>query len=318
MILLILSAPLLKGIPQLDEVRTVNRVSRRRWVYSTTVVALVAALVVSLTAEAQQSLQSPVSQLLAAPRDSGLNVAPVYEGWEPNADGTVRLYFGYMNRNWKEELDVPIGVANFFEPGLADRGQPTHFLPRRHKQVFSVVVPGDFSGPLVWTLSIHDVTERVTASLALTQRISASKDPSTSNAPPRITVPTSQTITLPQPAVLSVAVTDDGLPKPQIAGSGAPGAEVQSSTAQGLSVRWAKYRGPGQVTLATPTAVVEGGKVATATTFTEPGLYVIQVTAYDGSLAATSDGSSIPGFACCWANELIMITVKPAQTPGSR
>ena len=71
--------------------------------------------------------------------------------------------------------------------------------------------------------------------------------------------------------------------KPQIAGSGVPGEEVQSSTAQDLSVRWAKYRGPGQVTLATPTAVVEGGKVATVATFAEPGLYVIQVTAYDGS-----------------------------------
>src|SRR5688572_25977589 len=77
-------------------------------------------------------------------RDSGQGVGPVFEGWDSNPDGTFSLYFGYMNRNWKEQVDIPVGPGNFFEPGARDRGQPTHFLPRRQKQVFSIVVPKDF------------------------------------------------------------------------------------------------------------------------------------------------------------------------------
>ena len=61
---------------------------------------------------------------------TGQNVVPVYEGWEQNADGTFNLVFGYFNRNWEEELDVPVGPDNILEPGGSDHGQPTHFLPQ--------------------------------------------------------------------------------------------------------------------------------------------------------------------------------------------
>src|SRR5687768_11284508 len=75
---------------------------------------------------------------------TGFNVAPVYEGWEQNADGSYNLVFGYFNRNWDEWIDTPIGVANSIEPGGPDQGQPTHFMPRRNQFVFSVRVPKDF------------------------------------------------------------------------------------------------------------------------------------------------------------------------------
>jgi hypothetical protein len=244
--------------------------------------------------------------MLQAPRDSGLGMAPVYEGWDLNPDNSIRLYFGYMNRNHKENLDIPVGAANAFSPGAADRGQPTHFLPRRHKQVFSINVPAGFSGPLVWTLTFRGVTERVSVSTAPAQRISPSKDPSTGNTPPRITMPASQTITFPQAAAFSITVEDDGLPKP--AGT--------SSAAASLSVKWAKYRGPGEVTFDAPGAAVKGGIATTRATFSEPGVYVIQAVADDGSIAATSDGSSIPGSACCWANVLWTVTVKSPQPPS--
>ena len=35
------------------------------------------------------------------------------------------MWFGYMNRNFEEVLDLPVGPDNKFEPGAADRGQPT-------------------------------------------------------------------------------------------------------------------------------------------------------------------------------------------------
>src|SRR5437763_4421689 len=75
---------------------------------------------------------------------SGQGVAPVYEGFDINPDGTFNMWFGYMNRNFEQQLDVPIGTGNRFEPGPADRGQPTHFDPRRRKDIFRVVVPKDF------------------------------------------------------------------------------------------------------------------------------------------------------------------------------
>src|SRR5690348_9598792 len=47
---------------------------------------------------------------------SGQSVVPSYEGWHPNADGTIDLWFGYLNLNWQEELDIPVGPSNLIEP----------------------------------------------------------------------------------------------------------------------------------------------------------------------------------------------------------
>ena len=78
------------------------------------------------------------------PFQSGQGITPSFEGWFRNPDGTTSLSFGYMNRNYKEELDIPIGPNNRVEPGAQDQGQPTHFLPRRQTGIFTVVVPKDF------------------------------------------------------------------------------------------------------------------------------------------------------------------------------
>src|ERR1700741_1020807 len=88
-------------------------------------------------------LPSASGQLAQIRHSSGQGVAPVYEGYDMNPDGSFNMWFGYMNRNYEEELDLPVGPDNRFEPG-GDRGQPTHFVARRHKDVFKVVVPKDF------------------------------------------------------------------------------------------------------------------------------------------------------------------------------
>ena len=96
----------------------------------------------------------------------GQPVSPSYEGWTPNEDGSFTLYFGYMNSNWLEEFDVPIGPDNAVEPGGPDQGQPTHFYPRRNPFLFTIRVPKDFGDKdLVWTLTTNGVTERAYASL---------------------------------------------------------------------------------------------------------------------------------------------------------
>src|SRR5262245_23793426 len=193
----------------------------------------------------QQSKPAPSATVpLTDPRrDYGQNVAPVYEGWEPNPDGTISLYFGYMNRNWKEEVDVQIGSNNFFEPGPQDRGQPTHFLPRRHKQIFSIVVPKDFprDRTLTWTLNLRGRLERVPASLKPEQQIDVSRETASGNQRPKIDVGRDLTASAGEPITITVSVTDDGVPKARgHAVNGDP-----PNVLAGPNVRWSKYRGPG-------------------------------------------------------------------------
>jgi hypothetical protein len=97
---------------------------------------------------------------------SGQELSPAYEGWMPNADGSFTMYFGYMNTNWQQELDIPVGIDNAIEPGGPDQGQPTHFYPRRSPFLFTVKVPKDFgTKELIWTLKANGRTEKAYASL---------------------------------------------------------------------------------------------------------------------------------------------------------
>jgi hypothetical protein len=97
---------------------------------------------------------------------SGQSVSPAYEGWWANEDGSFTLFFGYMNSNWQQEFEIPIGADNDIEPGGPDQGQPTHFYPRRNPFLFTIRVAKDFGNKeLIWTLTANGKTERAYASL---------------------------------------------------------------------------------------------------------------------------------------------------------
>ncbi len=166
--------------------------------------------------------------LAAQTYSRGQNVAPAFEGWERNEDGSFSFLFGYMNRNWLEELDVPVGEHNGFSPGPADRGQPTHFLPRRNRFVFKVRVPADWGDKeLVWTLTANGATERAYASLrpdyvvdnmvfmSETGALGAgySNAETRGNEPPTITLegPAERLTTVGAPVTITALVEDDGL-----------------------------------------------------------------------------------------------------------
>src|SRR5437867_6257819 len=162
--------------------------------------------------------QTTASQLVNLHHWTGQAVAPVYEGFDINADGSFNMWFGYMNRNYEEEVDIPVGPDNAFEPG-GDRGQPTHFTPRRHKDVFKVTVPKEFGdGTLVWKLKAHGQTEQVIATIKPVWQIDrlrttrgGNSEKVSSNLPPVVNVAiTNQVATS---ATLTVSATDDGLPK---------------------------------------------------------------------------------------------------------
>ena len=163
---------------------------------------------------------------------SGQSVQPIFEGWQPNPDGTFSFLFGYLNRNYEEEPFISIGGDNTFEPGPADRGQPTHFYPRRQQFVFAVTVPSDWGKKeLVWTLTHGGQKSTAVASLApiwmLEEGVWKANRGSgingrTSrevpiNTPPTVTVVGNDnvTITLPQTLTLTVVASDDGRPGPR-------------------------------------------------------------------------------------------------------
>ncbi len=114
-----------------------------------------------------------VGLALAAPTEgqirysSGQNAAPIFEGWQKNADGTISMVFGYLNRNYEEELDIPLGDANRCEPGPLDCGQPTHFLTRRQRFVFRVTLPRDWPRDrrLSWLLTSRGKTDTARGTL---------------------------------------------------------------------------------------------------------------------------------------------------------
>lgn len=162
---------------------------------------------------------------------SGQHVEVAFEGWRPNDDGTFNFMFGYMNENWLEEPNVSVGENNFFSPGDADRGQPTHFLPRRNRFTFEVTVPADFGDrELVWTLSVNGVERKAYATLkddylvdnmviaSETGSLGAgtSSPESRSNTPPVLTVQGDdiRTVRVGEALSLQTLLLDDGLPTP--------------------------------------------------------------------------------------------------------
>jgi hypothetical protein len=243
---------------------------------------------------------------------SGQDIQPYFEGWIHNADGTFDLVFGYFNRNWQEELAIPTGPANAVEPGGADRGQPTYFLPRRQGWVYRLRVPGDFGKQVVtWTITANGKTQKAYGELLpveeITERIIMTRgnlnpgdgDP---NMPPAITIAPSGAPAAKAPVVLTATVSDDGLPKPRPVAPPKPvtpgdataiTAQANSSVVarpRGLTVSWMQIRGPAKIRFdpagATPVA---NGKADVTARFDQRGTYVVRATANDGALSTRTD-----------------------------
>jgi hypothetical protein len=209
----------------------------------------------------------------------GQHVEPAYEGWRPNADGTFSFMFGYMNENWTEQPDAAIGDSNSFSPGDADRGQPTHFLPRRNRFTFEVVVPSDWGErELVWTLNVNGVERKAYATLkddylvdnmviaSETGSLGAgtSSPESRANIAPTVTIQGDdiRAAQVGEEISFVAQVVDDGLPaarRESTIEAGAlmrrmmrPPTRITVGKVNGLFLSWNKYRGPGNVTFDPP------------------------------------------------------------------
>jgi hypothetical protein len=236
---------------------------------------------------------------------TGQNIAPEFEGWEHNPDGTYSMVFGYLNRNYEEELDIPVGPNNNVALAAGaggDRGQPEHFYPRRQRFLFKVVVPADWdkTQKVVWTLTSHGRTDRASGWLQpeweLSEDVIAENNgggvPDPANKPPALTTSSDQTITLPAVATVTASATDDGLPKPYRRAPSNPDRDSAPPRPRGVQLKWIQYRGPGKVTFDPATSEVIYGKpvdLSSKVSFGAPGIYVLRATAFDGQLYTSRD-----------------------------
>src|SRR5262245_30752347 len=234
----------------------------------------------------------------------GQNVAPAFEGWERNPDGTFNLVFGYLNRNYDEEVDIPIGPNNSIDLGGPDRGQPTHFYPRRQRFIFKVGVPKDWdkNRKVTWTLTAHGRTDMAKGWLQPEWELNPDVYSENNgggvleegNQPPVVEGSPAQTVVLPNSLTLRVSAFDDGLPKPRrqapssAAATPDTGPDAGLSTldpntrrrrADGLRIRWIQYRGPGKVTFdpgGVPAVYGKPVDLTTKVTFSAPGTYLLR------------------------------------------
>lgn len=213
-------------------------------------------------------------------------ISPAFEGWWQNEDGSYKLFFGYMNANWEQEFDIPIGPDNYFTlsgAGVqddlskdfysfasADYGQPTHFYPRRNPFLFTVDVPADFGQQeLVWTLTTRGKVHRAYATLksdyiidpqVISTEIGGDfgslADSLRTNISPELKVEgeVRRTVRAGQTLELAAIANDpDNLPArrtPRVPTTPEqlyrPPSSIVASSGPGLRFSWSVYRGPAQ------------------------------------------------------------------------
>lgn len=251
----------------------------------------------------------------------GDSVTPAFEGWWTNPDGSFSILVGYFNRNLKQEVDIPVGPNNRIEPGGPDRGQPTHFYPRRNWGVFTFTVPKDTpkTQKFTWTIVANGKQTQVPLSLDPLWEISPFSEVGVGNTPPVVSfTPNGPTVQGPKPMIQEATVTlPDTLSLPIWVADDAKTAVPQQKRLPAVNITWSKFRGPGPVKFSAEKPALEKttegpaqaefmGKATVTATFTQPGEYMLRVVANDYS----GDGGL--GFQCCWTNAMIKVTVKPA------
>ena len=280
------------------------------------------ALAVAASA-ARLAAQLPGGRPLTPPGPTGEFVAPYFDGWFKNPDGSRTFSFGYLNRNTDPQLgviEIPIGPDNFIEPARYNGLQPEHFRVvnyggfsgPRERGTFAVTVPPDFQGDVVWTIrspngyvaSVPGRARSVAYELGLTPQAAGSLRPlvrlsengQVGWGPIGITLDQVQTAKVGVPLTLSVWGQDRGERAPT-----------------GMNMTWQKHQGPvgGGVkfepaTLRLPMDGADAGKGTTAVTFDKPGEYVLRVRVDNFTIYDSSFGNM-----CCWSNGYVRVRVTP-------
>ena len=281
------------------------------WSYRAAAVVAVGAITVAFVMTVAFAASSQVPGTV---RDFGRPVAPMFEGWYRNADGTATILLGFFNPNTMQTVELPIGDLNRFSPGPEDRGQPTHFPPGRSWGVLSIQVPGDFDGDLTWMLTANDQPTSIPVHLNAPYFIEPLRDAADGNEPPTIRfaadgeafsgppvgIAHSLSATAGTPLELRVWTSDVKPP----ASDHAP----RRFRRPALTLRWHRHRGPAEIEFDEPTHRFQDSadqNPTTTVTFGTPGEYWLRAEVLD----ETGVGGS--GFQCCWTSALVRVSVSP-------
>ena len=256
----------------------------------------------------------------------GQRVAPFFDGFYENPDGTITLSFGYSNFNREQTIEIPLGPDNFIEPKEYDGRQPTSFpiVPGsgpagarrdRERGVFTVTVPATFKGDVVWTLRHAGQTHKVPGRIEDRRLRPALADGERIH--PAAAAFHGRRAIRPrpgrhrEPAVAGHgrhAVVGDHLDEGrQQAYRRDPRSRSAGPSANAINVNWYKHSGPGPVTFDPPKSSLKEleGTATSAITFAQPGTYMLRVRADNFGRVDTSAGNQ-----CCWTNGYIRVSVK--------
>ncbi len=261
---------------------------------------------------------------LAPNPPTGQPVAPFFEGWYANDDGTFTFSFGFFNLNMEEIVEIPIGPNNFVEPAEFDGMQPTHFPsdPRRDRGVFTVTVPASYADErrVVWTLTANGVTHAVPArvgfsALQLDYRAKAMgsvapvirfdpEGPEGTHLKGLWSEPRETTVGTP----LELTVWAEEI-------SERSDADVVNADVS-MEVTWFKHQGPAAEVVFAPDSLMienQSGQVTATATFTAPGEYVLRARVDNWEANDSSGGDQ-----CCWTNGWVRVTVRSEPGLGAR
>lgn len=271
----------------------------------------------------------PLAQL----QSKGDLVAPFFDGWIANDDGSVTMVFGFMNRNTDELVDIPLGPNNYIEPAQFDGAQPSHFPVYkrrgfqgiRERGAFAVTVPADMAGTeVVWTLThaghsysipgratstAYEMSrlERALGSFLPAVRFNMNGEESTDREgiyAPQVTA------SVGKPVTLSAFVQDRGNRRQY---------EELDSFYFPVGTEWILHQGPaipefdhaavtgrdrGESGEESMSSSGDWAETKTQVTFSEPGDYVIRLRV-DNFMAPDSQFDN----QCCWSNAYVPVKV---------
>lgn len=297
---------------------------------------LVSPLLMGLLAAAPLHAQLPErlqNYPLATRGATGEPVAPMFNGWIANEDGSTTMIFGFANQNRTDIVDVPLGPNNKLEPAQFQGAQPTHFpvysrggfVGIQERGAFGVTLPADMAGTeVIWTLTsggnTYSVPGRATspayelsageaAAGSLKPAIRFSEDGPESVDPVGIYAEP-KVVTAGEALTLSALIQDRGN----------RGGYADTQLYYDLGTFWALHQGPAKPEI--ENAEIRGRtrarenpgnpnsndwtEVSTQVTFPEPGEYIIRLRV-DNFQAPDSQFDNV----CCWSNAYFPVTVNP-------
>ena len=260
---------------------------------------------------------NPSAQVPSVVREFGAPVAPMFEGWYGNPDGTASILVGFFNPNQRQTVDLPVGALNSFSPGPEDLGQPTHFPPGRSWGVLTIQVPGDFNGDLTWTLTANEQPASIPVHLEAPYFIEPLRNAADGNEPPTIRfaqdgqesvgppvgIAHALTATVGRPLDLIVWTSDVKPPK-----RAQHTTSVRRRASRAVTLRWHLHRGPALVTFGEAVQGFDDSadqNPRTTATFSTSGEYLLRAEVLDET------GVGGRGFQCCWTSAIVQVTVTP-------